>query len=428
MPMASANIRSVHPIQESALRKHPCWISAFIESQGNTTPQLFRKWSAIACLAGALERRVWVRFGGFTALFPNLYVLLVGKAGIGKGVAMDRVEDIWRGVKDFHVAPSSVSRASLMDALDLAKRHIIRLSDIPPYDDFNSLLVLIRELGVFLPVYETGFMAMLTDIYDGKPYQEMKRTGNLKIRIDKPQFNLLMSCTPSYLSTNFPEAAWEQGFASRTVMVYSEEHILNEKLFDNSANPAADALSESLLDDVNDSIKHLYGEFYWEPNAEKAFMHWYLGGQEYEGIPRPSHPKLVSYLSRRWTQVAKLCMVSSVSRGNTLRITHEDFVQAIQWLIEAEFYMEDIFKMMVVGGDASVIEEASRFVFKRFMANQGQQVPDSALFAFITARGVPAYNVPKIVDMMIRMDRVEESMPNRLGRKTYKPVIHQEVT
>ena len=55
-------------------------------------------------------------------------------------------------------------------------------------------------------------------------------------------------------------------------------------------------------------------------------------------------------------------MVACVSDGNELIITIEHYNRALEWLLEAEIYMPDIFKSISVGGDAKAIEDIYSFL------------------------------------------------------------------
>ena len=176
-----------------------------------------------------MERRVWTYIRPMPT-YPNLYTLLIGPPGIGKGVAMRPIENMLRAVEEIRVAHTGVSKASLMDDLAEAERRIVRPAAIPPILIYNALIVIAREFGSFLPVYESEFMAALTDTYDNEPYSERKRTRELKFTIEKPCLNILGGTTPSYLQTLYPEGAWDQGFAARMIMIFSAEQIRDELL------------------------------------------------------------------------------------------------------------------------------------------------------------------------------------------------------
>ena len=76
-------------------RKLPNWVDGFYEHTLNLpTPNLFRKWSAIAAIAGVLERKAWVHTLG-SNLYPSLYTVLVAPPGVGKTILTSRVEQLW---------------------------------------------------------------------------------------------------------------------------------------------------------------------------------------------------------------------------------------------------------------------------------------------------------------------------------------------
>ena len=75
---------------------------------------------------------------------------------------------------------------------------------------------------------------------------------------------------------------------------------------------------------------------------------------------RPHEAPIVAF--RRIGHLLKLCMVASMSRRCDRIITLEDYSEALNWLIEAESFMPDIFKSMQSGGDSSAMEEAWNYV------------------------------------------------------------------
>ena len=85
------------------------------------TPVSFRRWGAISMVGQMLARRVWTRSAG-GIIYPNLFIMLVGNPAIGKGIAIKRVDSIWRETKAIHVAPQSMTKAALLDQLVSRKR------------------------------------------------------------------------------------------------------------------------------------------------------------------------------------------------------------------------------------------------------------------------------------------------------------------
>lgn len=388
------------------------YIDAFISfTKNKASPEIFRKWAAIYAVGAALERRVWVKTkNSFT--YPNLYVILVAPPGVGKSVAIESVEPIMHSLEDHYFGASSLTKAALIDELKDATRRFVRPAETPPIIQFNSLALFSSELGVLIPEYERDFMATLTDLWDCFSYKERRRTKDLKITIEHTQLNMLAACTPNYLMTTLPEGAWDQGFLSRVMLVYSGEIILGD-MFAEEATEDAEARALRLrLKELGH--QDFYGQMHFTEEAKRFYSNWYLNGQE----PRPEHPKLANYSTRRPRHLLKLCMIASANESNTKIIEQSHVEIALDWLIEAEFFMPDIFKAMKAGGDSKAIEDAWYHIYTLYMKENKKPIQEFRIIAFLQER-VPAHSVLRVLEMMVRSNMLEEI--SAVGGKTYRP-------
>lgn len=353
-------------------------------------------------MAGALEQKVWVRTKG-SDLFSNQYIVLVGPPGIGKSAILSVAEKFLRTVPNLFVAPSSVSDASLIDSLFDAKRSIVRINETPNLSEFNHLTVIASELGVFLPEYDRLFMNTLTKLYDGEHYEQRRRTKGIHITMPRPQLNLIGGTTPSYLNTFLPEGAWDQGFTSRSVFVYcgtaGNTPIFGERIPSNDHN---EFVYNNLIADLK-SIANLFGKLDWDDGSVNAITAWNDNGL----APVPQQPKLLHYNSRRLAHLIKLCIIAAASRGNGKQIWLEDYQTALDWLLEAEATMPDIFLNSGIGGDSKAIDDAWFFVYSTY-AKTKTPIFETRLYEFLRQR-VPSHNVARVVEVMVRsgMLRVE---------------------
>lgn len=376
------------------------WIEAFLEhTEHISSPPLFRKWGAIATIAGALERKVWVRSLG-SKLYPNMYTVLVAPPGVGKTEVTWRVRKLWESLEDHHIASTSVTKASLIDELADANRRWVVPQAADPVTHFNSLSMCINELGVLIPAYENEFMNTLTDLWDCKHYSERRRTSKIEIDIANPQLNLVAACTPSYLMHVLPEGAWDQGFLSRTMLVYSGDRQLRSLFAEQTFNKVEyEALEAGLLD-----IANIFGEIKFTKEAAQAMDNFHLT----DGEPRPDHPKLLSYNIRRTVHLLKLCIVFSVSRSDELVVELEDWHRAYDTLMEVEHTMPDIFKAMSQGGAGKTMEEAWHFIFTAH-AKEGKPVLKHRLINFLQER-VPVHSIQPTIDMMEQGQMIEKRL------------------
>src|SRR5262245_3979033 len=385
-----------------ANRRLGSWIDSYLEyTEILPSPTIFRKWVAISFVAAAMERRIWVRTMG-SDLYPGLYIILVGPPGIGKGQAIHLGEVILRDVPDLKIGPSDMTTASLIDALNEAQRNIILMGD-PPMVQFNSLTVISRELGVLIPAWETSLMNNLTDSYDGFPIDQKRRGKDLRIKIMAPQINLLGACTPGYLTEVMPTGAWDQGFISRTLMIYSGDRTTRDPFVDDHTAAHNSRIHNDLLHDLK-TVSILYGQMAFTTPAAQTIKEWIRAGCP----PEPGHQRLQFYNARRIAHLLKLCMVASISRSNDRVITIEHYREALNWLVEAETYMPEIFKSMTTGGDSYAMNEAWNYVWKLYSI-ENKPIAEHRIIHFLRER-VPAHSVMRVIEIMVKSRMLEVSL------------------
>lgn len=394
MAEAVFNIRSVG-------RKLPDWVDAWVQyTEEMGSPEIWRRWGGIALIAGALERRVYLQSKkGF--LFPHLYTILVGPPGVGKTVITSQISAMWRELEGLHTGSSSLTHASLADELGEAKRHVFadKMELLP---EFHSLAICSNELAVLLPEYDNNFMNRLTDIYDGFPFSERRRSIKERLVIERPQINFIAATTPGYLTNFLPEAAWDQGFLSRTMLIFSAERPVTS-IF--GETHYSEELRKDLVKDLT-QIFSLQGKILFTPEAAEKIEEWNRQGCP----PIPDHPKLLNYNTRRVAHALKLSMIACISAGQSLVITAEHFQTALDWLLEMEHFIPDIFKSMVIGGDRKAIDE-TWYHAAMIYAKEKAPVKESRLIEFLSER-VPSMSVMRILDLMVKGTILkEETLP-----------------
>jgi hypothetical protein len=358
-----------------------------------------------------LERKVWAKVGQ-RVLYPNLYALLVGGPGIGKTDALRGTLDFWEHLPELHVAPSSVSRASLVDSLKEAERTVLRPTAVEPFTKFNSLQIGATEFGTFLSAYDTEFLSTLNDLYDNVRYKEAKRHMKSPIEMPAPQLNLIAGTTPAWLGGTLPETAWAEGFSSRLLLVYAHERIKVD-LF--SIGPQDELLKGLLVHDLQ-QIHGMFGQLQFEPEVVSTFTEWYMR----DCPPIPEHPKLEHYLPRRHIHFLKLCMVMSVARASDYVIRMIDYQRAMDMLLEAEAVMPDVFRAMRYNSDSNVYDETYAFVYNAYV-KEDKAVPEHRIIYFIGQRA-PSYAITKVLEAMVKGGMlIVDDVSGPGGRPTYRP-------
>ena len=134
------------------------WVESFYDYTNKLpSPQIFRRWAGISAVAGALERKTFLRTSQ-GPVYPNLYTFLCGPPGVGKTELTKRVRELLISLESHHVSASSVTGAALVDELSEADRTVIVPSKATMM--FNSLFVLSNELSTLLPGYDGEIMGV----------------------------------------------------------------------------------------------------------------------------------------------------------------------------------------------------------------------------------------------------------------------------
>lgn len=353
-----------------------------------------------------LEQKVWLTTTA--PLYPNIYCFLVGHPGVGKTRTIMAASAFVRELTDFHIAPTSMTMASMVDCLLEAKRTIIRMPEGPL--EYNSMYILADELTAFMHKFEEEIIGGLTTFYDVNiPYGQHRRGKEIKIKIKKPQLSILSGTTPSNLLKFLPEFAWDQGFTSRVMMVFSDERPMKEDIFEIEER----GLPADMVHDMR-VIAATTGEFNVSDTYKSAISNW----RKLSYTPLPRHPRLTHYCTRRLAHLLKLSMVACVDRGQDLRIDTPDFNRAMGWLLEAEQNMSDIFKAGSTGSDGKAMDEIWHYMV---LADKGTGVPERVIVNFARER-VPAHSVMRVVEVMERSGMIHAThLDPKTGTRIFKP-------
>jgi hypothetical protein len=384
----------------------PDFIDTFMEwTENEPSPYIFRLWSSITCVAGALERRIWTKVIN-RPTFANLFVLLTANPGIGKGV-IDDVARLWKKSGKLHVAPDSVTAASLLDALVEAKRIVANGHSIE--FEYHSLVVPAEEFGVLVPAHDLEFLNRLNKIFTNPDDLRVRRKYiKDEIVILQPQMTILGGTQPAYLSDLFPEVAWGGGFTQRLLFIHSGITPM-VKLF--LQEPARDDLERTLVATMK-SLVDRKGQLRWDTKAATKLSNWHASG----GVPRPTHPRLVHYLNRRTQFLIKLMMISSASRGADDVIMDFDYDRGLSWLLAAEQVMPDIFMAMVQKSDNQILQNLMYWLWEAYLKAK-KPIHVSRLHAFLGER-VPSEKVPHLMALAIRANLI---INDPTGSDTFKP-------
>lgn len=351
------------------------------------SPRIFRLWAAISVIGAAVEQRVWMVSQG-KKVYPNLYCGLVAHPGVGKTKTIHTARDYYMELPEPKLAPTTMTAASMVKDLAKSKRTVMHMPE--GTFTYNTMYVTADELTAFMHKYDEEAAGVMSHMYDVSVYRRTRVTENQDTKIERPQLNLIIGTQPSMLLNYLPERAWEQGFCSRTIFVFSDERTIGDDFAETST-----ALNPDLAHDLL-SISGLVGAFGVTEGYRTAVNNWRALGEP----PVPTHPKLLHYCTRRRMHLYKLSMVSAIDRSDVLLLTVDDFNRALTWLTDAEATMPDIFKAGAGNADSRAMDELYHFAL-----TLGAQplykagIPERKLIAYAREL-VPEYSLGRILGHM----------------------------
>ncbi len=285
-------------------------IELFLLMAGETeVPKEFYIWSCISLISACLQSRVYFTHMAYKPIRPNMYIILVGDSGDGKGHAIGIATKIGQALEvgepyvNLGRYKGKITSAYIYDLIATQKGE-----DAPTQ---HPLWLQSEELSNSI---RTGDMARdtiktLTDLWEshgGEILVEGTRTGGHRILVD-PCINWLGGSTMTWLREVIDPADVDSGFLARTVVVHAKRKTQPIYKPDTS-------LYHTLLPYIRQKLEVLWsyeGEMTLSPEAEEYEREWY----EVKTKKEPKKPFLFPTWKRRLDMVHKFAMLLRCAEG-----------------------------------------------------------------------------------------------------------------
>jgi DNA polymerase III delta prime subunit len=307
-------------------RKLSDWMAAYGEYTAQSdSPQIFHMWCGLGTIAGAAQRKIFMR-NKYFYVHTNMYVILVSPPGVGKKTtALRMAKDLLAEVEPkVNFVTESGSFEGLVGSMS-------KISN-PAH---QSMTLYSMELGTLMSTNPAVMIDFLTDIYDGNPDWSRQTVKHNVQTIKKPWLNIMAGTTPKWLGEHIGLIALEGGLISRTLMPYSEEMILDNSWpeSDRDSNPL---LRAELIHDLS-IIATIEGQFQFAGGRQGEAFRWYDEWyRDRSRFPAISDPRTASYYSRKHIHILRVAMAVSLSQSNKLELELPDLLIAKQFLDATE--------------------------------------------------------------------------------------------
>lgn len=389
------------------------WLDSYLRYTDNSeSPVSYHIWCGLSVIAGALQRKVYLKWGLGRVIYPNLYVVLVGPSGrTRKGVAIGIAKEFLKLTPGVHVAPES---SSGRQAMILAMKRAVGNYNDPTDNKIKfhcSITAFSEELSVFLGQGDIAYLSNLTDWYDSKDDWEYETIGRGKDTLQGLCVNLMGGTAPDWIQSMIPQEALGGGFTSRIIFIVEE--IKRKIIAKYEPTPEEEEAKDALQRDI-ERISQLAGEVTFTPEAEALYIKWYIEQDTNLSAGRPpiTDPRFAGYCERRATHLQKLMLICSASRGDDLKINVQDFDRAVKLLVGAEFNMHKTFGGL---GKSRISDESN--VIIEYIKKVGITTRSLVLQRFY--RDVDAFTLSNIEQLMTQMGVVKIKLLVEAADKQY---------
>lgn len=292
------------------------WIEHLLKvTKESESPRRYYYWAGLSAIAGVMKNSVYLdKF--YYKLYPNIFVLLVGKSGIRKGPPVALAKRLVAEVGNTRVISGRASIQAIISELRTART----MNDNgPPLTDAVGFLTS-SEFASFI-IQDQQALTILTDLYDGDYNPEWvnmtKGSGSEKLK--NPCLTMIGASNEIHFRDAVPDNALGGGFVARTFIIHADKK--------STINPLTSAPKETIsipqLADYLRVLAKLRGQFSFSDGGKKIYDEWY--SQYSDG----DYADTTGTIDRLHDHVLKASMLISLSRKTNLVLEEADIREAI---------------------------------------------------------------------------------------------------
>lgn len=270
-------------------------------------PVVFNFWASVSMLSAVLENRVWYEKHKGEKLFANLYIMLVGAGGLGKGTAISQAVRIATKSVQFPTYRGKLTSAHLIDTLGKSEKDEFGRKVLENPKLWLIMDELKNDVGSNKQLAEE-FVAMMTELYTASNYtlNTGTRTGG-KVDVKNPLVNWIAGTTEAWLRMVLTKDLVDSGFTARTCFIFGNYDF--DKRYPRITYPP----------DYDEVIEHIQlrlwmlqnttGRIAMTTEAEAIIDKWYMTR------PAPEEEAWYSMWHRHHDMMIKFAMLNCLADG-----------------------------------------------------------------------------------------------------------------
>ena len=210
--------------------KHESWIEDLVrEHDAVETPQSWIYWSLVTCISSAAANAYTLRtIKGNVLYYPNLYVILMGESGLGKGFPINLAKLLVQKVESTRVIAGRSSIQAIIQELSTTRS----AKDKPIISDSRGFIVN-GELSTAI-IKDPMALTCLTDLFDRNynPFWTNLLKGDGAEKLKEPYITCLFGTSPAHFYDSIPQPNIEGGYIGRNLVIYEEKRSKDIDLLD----------------------------------------------------------------------------------------------------------------------------------------------------------------------------------------------------
>lgn len=293
------------------------WLEDLLkETDEAETPRQWILWSGLSAIGAVAGPNVYLdKF--YYKLSPNMYVMLIGKSGLGKGLGTWLAKTL---VEKCDITRVMAGRNSIEAIINELSKSKSREDGQPMLKDARAYLIS-GEFANFI-ISSPNALTILTEWYDthylGEWKNTLKHSGVEKLK--GLNISLLGAASPAHFKDFVSERDVEGGFIGRTLLIYAEKRYrINPLVVAPETTMDIDRLAKGLQ-----AISQIRGEFKWTSDSSNLFSNWY---KTYRGVERDDK---TGTDQRFPDHVLKVAMCLSLAKRDDLVLYPKELEQSIE--------------------------------------------------------------------------------------------------
>lgn len=237
------------------------WVDSLVSECSHVeTPHSWLWWSFISCISAAAGNNYSLKtLKGDLIYKPNLYIMLLGESGLGKGFPINRAARLVTNAGVTRVIKGRSSIQAIVKEGATAKT----VEGKAPIND-SRMYIVNGELSSAI-IADPDALQILTDLFDGNYNAEwvnlLKGDGAEKLK--NPYITALFGTSPAHFYDSIPQANIEGGYIGRNLIIYEEKRSQNVDLLSDDSEG-----NKSEADKFDDYVSPKY-----VPHLEKISGH-----------------------------------------------------------------------------------------------------------------------------------------------------------